>query len=224
MKKTIVTIADTHALHKDVEIPDGDILLCGGDFTNVGKLKDVESFNEFIGQFSHEHKVTIAGNHDFCFEKMRQRSKDLLTNCTYLHDSEIEIDGIKIYGSPWQPEFFDWAFNLKRGKELEEKWAKIPDDVDILITHGPPMGILDCTLRDRTHVGCQDLLNRINEIKPKVHIFGHIHEGYGTYENDSTLFINASVCTLQYNPVNKPIVFIYDTEDGTVKLQDQFNG
>ena len=123
MKKTIVTIADTHALHKDVEIPDGDILLCGGDFTNVGKLKDVESFNEFIGQFSHEHKVTIAGNHDFCFEKMRQRSKDLLTNCTYLHDSEIEIDGIKIYGSPWQPEFFDWAFNLKRGKELEEKWA-----------------------------------------------------------------------------------------------------
>ena len=124
-----------------------------------------------------------------------------------MNDSGITIDGIKIWGSPIQPEFFNWAFNRKRGAEIDKHWQLIPDDTDILVTHGPPFGYLDETAR-MERVGCVDLLKRIDEIKPKVHVFGHIHEGYGTAINDrDTLFINASVLDEHYRLVNEPICF-----------------
>jgi Icc-related predicted phosphoesterase len=224
MKKIIVTIADTHDQVIKYPIPAGDILVCAGDITGRGDASDIVRFNNLVGELPHEHKILISGNHDFCFENNRENSEKMVSNFTYLQDSKVEIDGIKFYGSPWQPWFYDWAFNLQRGKELADKWAMIPDDTDILITHGPPMGFGDYTLMDRKNVGCEELLAKIEEIKPKVHVFGHIHEGYGTYENDSTLFVNASICTLRYDAINKPIVFVYDTEDGSVKLQDKFDG
>jgi len=106
----------------------------------------------------------------------------LLKNATcYLENSGVEIDGVKFWGSPWQPEFFNWAFNLPRGRRLAEIWALIPDDTEVLITHTPPYGILD-RVDSGEHVGCEDLRRALQRVKPKVHVFGHIHEDRGVVE------------------------------------------
>ena len=201
----IVAISDTHIKHRDLEIPEGDILIHAGDFSRKGKFEDLIEFNSWLGELPHQHKVVIAGNHDFCFQEQPAESLKLLTNGIYLQDQFIELLGLKIYGSPWQPWFFDWAFNLKRGHELKTKWKLIPEDTDILVTHGPPMGILDKTNSGK-QVGCEELLSRVFEIKPRYHIFGHIHEGYGVIKKESTTFINASSCDLAYHAENPPIV------------------
>lgn len=189
-------MSDTHDRlhHYKHPIPDGDIFIHAGDFTMSGKQESVIRFNEFLGQLPHKYKLVIAGNHETTFDP-RVRGKrfpseeinntteemsDLLTNCIYLEDSGVEIMGIKFYGSPWTPEFScNWGFNAVRGAEIRSKWDKIPKKVDVLITHGPPLGHLDQTQRGE-HVGCEDLLNVVTEIKPQFHIFGHIHEG--TYQ------------------------------------------
>lgn len=166
-------------------------------------------FNDFLGTLPHKHKIIIAGNHDFCFEKDSAEARACLTNCTYLEDEEVTVEGIKIYGSPWQPWFFNWAFNLKRGLELRKKWDLIPSDTDILVTHGPPFGYLDKTLRGE-EVGCVDLREVVEEIRPKYHIFGHIHEAVGQDSNKHTQFINASICNLRNEPVNSPVIIDYE--------------
>jgi len=201
----IIAISDTHGLHKSLTIPDGDILIHAGDLCNHGTLEEVIDFNDFLGTLPHPHKIVIAGNHDFCFEKDRKACEEILTNCIYLEDQEVTIDGIRFYGSPWQPWFYDWAFNLERGSEIRAKWDLIPDGIDVLITHGPPYGIGDLTFR-KDHAGCQDLLEVVERIKPGLHIFGHIHEGYRITSNGKTTFINASSCDHLYQPVNPPLV------------------
>mgnify|MGYP006291605781 CR=1 FL=1 len=202
----LIVISDTHGQHRSLEIPDGDVLIHAGDLTRHGTLGDVREFNNFLGTLPHPHKIVIAGNHDFCFEKDRKACEEILTNCIYLQDQEVVIDGVKFYGSPWQPWFYDWAFNLQRGPEIRAKWELIPEDTDVLITHGPPHGIEDMTAQGE-HAGCQDLLEVIEEIKPKMHIFGHIHEGYGVTVNRETTFINASSADQLYRLLNPPIVF-----------------
>ena len=133
--------------------------------------------------------------------------KKELTDCIYLEDNSTSIFGLKFYGTPWQPEFHNWAFNLKRGRSLLDKWDLIPDDTDILITHTPPVGYGDlCAIGVRA--GCVDLLNTVQKrVRPKYHVYGHIHEGYGVRSDGKTVFVNASTCDLTYFPVNKPIVF-----------------
>jgi Icc-related predicted phosphoesterase len=138
------------------------------------------------------------------------------SDITYLEDSSFTIETpefsrpIKFYGSPWQPWFYDWAFNLPRlGTELQEKWNRIPEDTDVLITHTPPNGYGDLVnnwKQPNTHVGCECLISRVGEINPLVNIFGHIHEGYGVQYGGKTLFVNAAICTAGYEPTNKPIV------------------
>jgi hypothetical protein len=129
----------------------------------------------------------------------------------YLFDSEVIIDGVKFYGSPWQPEFYDWAFNLPRGEKLAEKWAKIPGNTDILITHGPAHGMLDWTPSGQ-RVGCEDLFHRIMEVQPKIHVCGHIHCAYGQKNFNGVEFLNASVLNERYEYENKPIVVDFDVE------------
>lgn len=202
----LVIISDTHGLHESLEIPDGDVLIHAGDLTRHGSLENVQEFNEFLGTLPHPHKIVIAGNHDLCFERYREACEELLTNCIYLQDQEVILDGVKFYGSPWQPWFYDWAFNLERGPEIRAKWELIPEDTDMLITHGPPYGIGDLTTRGEK-TGCQDLLEVVEKIKPTAHIFGHIHEGYGITSNKTTTFINASVCDQLYRLANQPIIF-----------------
>ena len=201
-----VCLSDTHCLHGQFKIPDGDVLLHAGDFTMIGKEDKITDFSNFLGSLPHEYKVVIAGNHDLLFEKNPTQAQALLKNCIYLEDSFVEIEGIKIYGSPWQPWFFDWAFNLQRGEEIKAKWDLIPADTDVLVTHGGPWGHGD-VVEGKGSQGCEDLLNRIRNLKIKYHIFGHIHEGYGITKEGMTTCINASNVDVKYAPINIPIVF-----------------
>lgn len=207
----IVAISDTHTLHDNVQVPDGDVLIHTGDFTNTGKMEEIIRFISWFSYHPHKHKIIVLGNHEKGFEKNWGVSKSLIpTEIHLLHDSEVVIDGVKFYGSPWQPEFCNWAFNLPRnGNELEAKWEAIPDNTDVLLTHGPPHGILDMVRYpySTSVLGCEKLRKRVDNMPNlKAHIFGHIHDGYGTTKIGNTQFVNASICTEGYAPVNDPIV------------------
>jgi len=207
----IVCLSDTHNCNEKIVVPDGDILIHAGDATIRGTEMEVEQFLRWYSALPHKHKIFVAGNHDWLYETNNRFARLLTANfkITYLQDSFTEIEGLKIYGSPWQPRFFDWAFNLMRGAELAEKWKLIPSDADILITHGPPFGILDEVPRKYwiENTGCEELRKKVEEIRPKAHIFGHIHCGYGQTEQFGVKFINASNCDESYNPTQPPIVF-----------------
>ncbi|MEO8648077.1 MAG: metallophosphatase domain-containing protein [Acidobacteriota bacterium] len=210
----IVCLSDTHNRHRQIEVPPGEILIHSGDATTNGTLDEVKAFAGWFGRLPHKHKIFVAGNHDWLFQRDPDAASKLLGGgITYLQDSVAEIDGLKFYGSPWQPRFYDWAFNLFRGKELAEKWNLIPDDTEILITHGPPYGILDeveTPHGSASHEGCQDLFERIKVLvdggQLKLHVFGHIHGGYGTSEAFGVRFVNASNCDEGYRVTNSPVV------------------
>jgi predicted phosphohydrolase len=202
----VICLSDTHSRHDEIDVPPGDILIHAGDFTIAGAIEEIAAFNRWLGTLPHVHKVIIAGNHDLIFQDSPALARSLITNATYLEDSHTVCEGLKIYGSPWQPWFMDWAFNLPRGRALEEKWELIPPDTDILVTHGPPFGILDDVPRSE-HVGCEALLDAVQWVKPLLHVFGHIHYSYGVAEQWGIRFCNASVCDEAYRPVNEPLVF-----------------
>lgn len=191
-------------------MPEGDVLVHSGDLTYRGTVTEISNELFKLARLSEKFRYTllISGNHDWLGEYnpslMAQLCKD--NGITYLDDSGICIDGVNFYGSPYQPEFCEWAFNLPRGEKLKQKWALIPDDTHVLITHGPPAGILDKTPYGEA-VGCEDLYRRTKELTNlKLHVFGHIHDGYGQLILGETTFVNASTCTEQYKPTNKPIV------------------
>jgi Icc-related predicted phosphoesterase len=188
---TIVAISDTHGRHRDVEVPEGDILIHAGDFTSSGSLRDIEEFDDWLAGLHHETKIVVAGNCDRCCEHSPEKAGERLTHAHYLQDESVEVDGLHIWGSPWQPKFLNMAFNLPRGEALAKKWAQMPDDLDILVTHGPPAGILDRTSKGE-EVGDRELLTRVTEVRPNLHLFGHVHESSGVEERDTTRFVNAA--------------------------------
>lgn len=206
----IICISDTHNLQDALNksMPEGDILIHAGDFTSRGKLAETIEVYGWLANLDYKHIIVIPGNHDFLCQRNDKEARRIMANdkIHYLIDEEIVIDGIKFWGSPWTPFFFDWAFNIEPGKEPEQ-WEKIPNDVDVLITHGPPYEILDTSSYKNEHCGCKALAYKIKQIKPRFHIFGHVHEGYGVKQIDETTYINASTCNSKYHPVNKPIVF-----------------
>ncbi len=201
----IVAFSDTHMRHRDLSLPDGDVLIFAGDMCGGGRLNEIEDFNDYLSGLPHLHKIVIAGNHDWPFERQPQAARQLLSAAIYLQDSAVEIDGLKIHGSPWQPAFNDWAFNLPRGEALRQKWALIPDDCDILVTHGPPLQMLD-RVRNGTEVGCEMLKETVERIRPKLHIFGHIHEDHGICRKDGIIYANASILDHYYQLCNSPLV------------------
>ncbi|KAF0688454.1 Aste57867_19919 [Aphanomyces stellatus] len=237
----VVFISDTHSLHGEMPpIPDGDILVHGGDFTDTGDRDEVAAFNSFLGTLPHRYKVVIGGNHECTFDAPYYKThwaryghpmpydsdmvRASLTNALYLEDALVSVEGYRLYGcvspplhvclwahmtssSPWQPEFCNWAFNLPRGSPaLQAKWTAIPTDVDILLTHTPPFGRGD--LVGVTHVGDVHLLDQVQRrIKPAFHLFGHVHEGYGSSCDGTTIFINGSNCTDEYKAINPIVVF-----------------
>ncbi|KAG6612275.1 Calcineurin-like phosphoesterase [Phytophthora cinnamomi] len=221
----VVCVSDTHGLHDDaLQVPDGDVFVHAGDFTDTGERSEVLAFNEFLGRLPHRYKVVIAGNHESSFDRQfyprywhqyghRQQYdpeevRALLTNALYLEDQAVLIEGYLFYGTPWQPEFCNWAFNLPRGDALLKQWRHIPTDTDVLITHTPPMGHGD--LVGYQNVGCADLLREVEDrVRPKLHVFGHVHEGYGrsASPDGAITYFNASACTHNYDPVNAPFVF-----------------
>jgi Icc-related predicted phosphoesterase len=214
MNKTFCFISDTHCKHKqvDIDLTGVDFLICTGDFTSVGKEHEVHNFNKWIGSLGmdKEHIIVVCGNHDFWFERnTRNRIDQVCTNFTYLQEEAYECEGVKFYGAPHQPEFYNWAFNVPRGEPLRKIWAKIPDDTDVLLTHGPPWSILDRN-REGTCCGCEELQLRVEELDLKIHAFGHIHESHGVIEKDGTIYVNGSILDRNYNVAFKPTVFDID--------------
>ncbi len=204
----IICFADTHRCVEGLDMPKADVVICAGDCCNSGSLEDVIAFNGWFSRLPCKHKILVAGNHDVCFEREPSLARSLLSkNIIYLQDEGVELDGVKFYGSPWQLPFMDWAFNLPED-DLRRKFERIPDGVDILITHSPPFGILDSTPAKRD-LGSRSLLERVYKVKPRYHIFGHIHHGYGKYMDKARniTFINASLLNEAYDFVNQPVMF-----------------
>jgi len=260
----IACISDTHGQHRQVFIPQCDILLHGGDFTQTGEHRLVKDVDKYFDQLllgkdtrkrgkenapplslqSHNEQaedsidsplqfssyngsvgeiIAIAGNHDLTFDPETYANswkifhpingpldatitKGLLTHCTYLQDESYVSNGVKFWGSPWSPEFgYGWAFNQTR-HEIHHKWDLIPSDTDVLITHGPPIGRGDL-VHNGQRAGCVNLLQQVQtRIKPRIHLFGHIHEDYGVSSDGTTLFVNGSSCSLMYSPDNPCII------------------
>ena len=188
-------------------MPDGDILIHAGDITNHGSIRALANFNAWLGELPHKHKLVIAGNHDFCFKNNRTAAEKTLSNAIYLQDAGFNLNNVQFWGSPWTPEFSNWAF-MANEDQLQHTWQKIPDDTNVLITHGPPSKMMSFVERDGgVDAGSWSLHQRILELKLlRVHVFGHIHEGYGSKGVGDLTFINASSCDEHYRLVNPPIV------------------
>lgn len=204
----IVCMSDTHLRH-NFSVPNGDVLIHAGDGTGSGNLKEVRQWLAWVASFPHTHKIVVAGNHDFFFERDPELIPSLIPpGVIYLQDSGLEIEGVKFWGSPWQPEFHDWAFNLPRGEALADRWALISSDTKVLITHGPPHGILDKLPGSQgSHVGCEDLLACVADLSHlRLHVFGHIHDAYGQVIKGGTQFVNACICNEDYLACRAPIV------------------
>ncbi len=203
-----VAISDTHCRHRSLRLPAGDVLLHAGDISSRSSRPEIEDFLDWFGAQPFVAKVFIAGNHDFFFEREKEALiRSLLpSGVHYLKEEEVFIRGIKIWGSPYTPWFYRWAFNKRRGEALARHWDRIPADTDILLTHGPVYGILDSLVNDQ-HAGDRDLLRRVLAVKPRAHVCGHIHEAYGMVKRHGIRFVNACILNEGYEFSNKPIVF-----------------
>lgn len=207
----IISLSCTHSRYKSVSTPKADVLVHCGDWdcTHSDSLK---RFADWLDEQPATHKIVVAGNHDKFAECHDEMTRDILKDhCHYLRDSGVEIEGVKFWGSPWTPLFGNWSFMLPRGYEMKKIWDNIPEGIDVLITHGPPMGILDqvnyANGVPKCNVGCLELLNAVKRIKPKVHMFGHIHENHGTEQHDETLFVNCALVDDYNYLIKEPIVF-----------------
>lgn len=232
----IVAISDTHSMHQAIkafqacdsqldeekEALGGDLIIHSGDALGRGTLEDLNAFISWYSELDFRYLVYVPGNHDLICETSESLVKQICKehNVTYLNDSEVTIEGIRIYGMASQPYFFNWAFNRARNQSeaslykvrlMKEFTDMIPEGIDILVTHGPAYGILDETTAGSS-VGCQDTLEALRRVKPDLHIFGHIHNGYGQQHHDGLSSYNASICDERYNPINQPFVIEYEKE------------
>jgi len=203
----IVTISDTHGLHRDLKLDGGDVLIHAGDCTRGGNTSDTMDFFDWFSIQMFRHKILVPGNHDFIFEHPVKAAKirGHFPDVHVLMDSGVNIEGCNFWGSPWSLPFYDWAF-MKTERELEVVWDLIPDNTNFLITHGPALNILD-QVDNGDHVGSSTLLKKINQLKYlNFHVTGHIHEAYGEMERKGVLHFNSSVLNSRYQLINKPHV------------------
>lgn len=207
----LVLISDTHGKHDAVSVPDGDVLVHAGDMTMVGGKNEYRSFATWFAALPHRHKILIAGNHDFNIGYFKVECLPYVENIHYLENESVTIRGIKFYGSPITPRFGQWAFMLPRdSEEIRDCWSQIPEDTDVLITHGPPYGILDQSIPHYSeNVGCENLAERVLKLPNlKMHFFGHIHGSYGINVRDSACFGNGAMLDESYNFTGrKPLEF-----------------
>ncbi len=198
----IVAVADTHTFEADLgEVPTGDVFVHAGDLLRGGELHELEAVAAWIRALPHEHKIVIAGNHDFCFAHHPEEARAMLgPGVVYLEDAEHVIDGTRFWGSPWQPEFHDWAFNLPRGPALAAKWSLIPAGIDVLVTHGPPAGVGDRGPMGAARLGCADLREAVRRVRPALHVFGHIHQDGGAFDEDGLVYANVTTWECERMP------------------------
>lgn len=240
----IVYLSDTHNMHSNIDVPEGDILIHGGDFSNYGYQHEVEAFMKWWMSQKHSYKILIAGNHDITFDNrtfgtnLQMRPfwlNYLLSQYTrfeslnfYLEHSSCNIWGINFFGSPYCPktrpgQSSRWGFSEER-EDLGKFWVDIPNNTDVLITHSPPYGKLDWCMSSLNNgrIGCERLRYHVNRVKPKLHLFGHIHEDYGMVHNKDTMFINGSIFTHTGGDLNMPQVIDIDEVTKEVKYVHSF--
>ena len=207
----VAIFSDTHTSHWKIKIPDADILIFAGDMTHCRTDREVVDFNDFLRSLPHKHKIVVAGNHDHRLTDDPEKAQSLLSEARYLQDEAVLIEGITIYGAPWNPLFNDHAcdaFSLPRGQVLKRKWDMIPQHIDILVTHTPPSGILDRS--GPVSHGCTDLAAAVATLKPKYHIFGHIHNRHGAVKHGETWYINGNVQG-KNGALRSPLLLDYDS-------------
>jgi Icc-related predicted phosphoesterase len=246
----ITAISDTHGIHYGIgKLPGGDILIHAGDFSMIGAQSQVYSFVDWFSKQEYKYKVFIAGNHDLCFESEQlQKKKEyyfyghpdvysqplntkpiwlesllmrLPPNVFYLENQSTIIDGVHIWGSPVSPKFgWEWAFNKSRGYDINQIWQGIPNEVNIVVTHTPMHFYLDRVIHSCQYVGCSDLYYRLRDVKPLLHICGHIHEGYGYRETEWGHTINASIQNDlgDSSGYNHPITFDCDFSNNSIEF------
>lgn len=202
----ICAVSDLHGFLP--KIPKCDVLVIAGDICPLDSHRDVlgqsywlrDVFTEWLNSIDAKHKNIVWGNHDWVADKSPHLISDL--PCNILQDSGIAIDGVNFWGSPWQLRFHNWAFNLDE-PDLAKKYERIPDNINVLITHGPPLGYGDKTSMSE-NVGSRSLTKTIINKKINLTVTGHIHPAYGKYEiNNEFTVLNASCVNEKYKPTNK---------------------
>ncbi|MDT0675086.1 metallophosphatase domain-containing protein [Autumnicola musiva] len=199
----VTCISDTHNKHDELSLPEADLLIHAGDFTEAGTKKESLEFLNWFSSQPHKNKILIAGNHDFYFEKHKDIYNIIPENIHYLKDSGIEINGLYFWGSPVTPGQLGWAFNRERGREIKKHWDKIPVNTNVLITHTPPYKIMD-VLDNGEHIGCEELRKKINDLHLKMHVYGHLHDSYGSVKAAECLYVNASCLDQKHRNINIP--------------------
>lgn len=207
----LVCISDTHGDHEMLDLPSGDVLIHAGDLTAHGEKQETVRFMRWLGEQSFAYKLCIAGNHDRFMESEPASSSQLALDngVVLLNDSGFQVEGLQFWGSPITPKFLDWSFMRDPGESIESHWRMIPESTDVLITHGPPFGILDRIHRDSGEIectGCPSLLERVQHITPRVHIFGHIHEGNGVFREGNISYYNVSSMNEHYRMAHDAVV------------------
>lgn len=212
MSLSLTFISDTHTRHRQITdlLPGGDVIFHTGDISNRGFETETRNFLEWYSNLPYSRKIFIAGNHDLGFEDEPERFTQIVQeyDVEYLQDSSVNIEEFRVYGTPWQPRFHNWAFNVDRNSdELDQIWSKIPENTDILLTHGPAWGYLDKILGSEVSLGCELLRKHVTErVFPLIHACGHIHTGHGIYTNERITFINGSTLNEKYDVSYNPIV------------------
>jgi Icc-related predicted phosphoesterase len=208
-----------HSRHFEIDMFPADLLVIAGDLTRFGTVTEIIALDQWLGRIRHMYDeiIVIAGNHDLAFQKedQNQNGRNFITNAIYLENDFFEWQSYKIWGSPYSPTYgVGWAFNADRGSDIKKYWDLIPEDTNILITHGPPYGFLDKTevyFGGMDSVGCEVLADKIKSLKNlKAHIFGHIHDGYGVEEKDGVFYVNASSAQHGYSLIREPLVIELD--------------
>jgi Icc-related predicted phosphoesterase len=198
----LVLLSDTHQLHREVDVPDGDVFIHAGDFTMFSEsMQAVVDLNDWLGELPHRYKIVVPGNHEL-FLEADPSERSMLDNAIVLIDEGIVVEGLRIWGSPVTP-LYGGAFGLSFARDRKRLYARIPRDIDVLITHGPPFGILDTAPVSGLHEGCRELLRAVTRVRPKLHVFGHIHTAYGVFRTEHTTFVNAARLGL-HDAADKP--------------------
>lgn len=210
----IVHLSDTHGYHEDIEIPECDVLIHSGDWSGYGTLEDAQKFMAWFSRQPAKYRVFIAGNHD----KAAQHSTSMFRaelakyeNIFYLQDEAIDLNGkLIIYGTPWTPTFGRWSFMLDReSNRMRHMLERIPNDIDVLVCHGPLFGVLDKTDAGDL-AGNEEMNDYVEKIKPRLFLCGHIHEAYGEAQFKDTKCYNGAVLDERYQIKNKPHVILIE--------------
>lgn len=211
----IYAISDTHNRYKDLVVPQCDILISCGDYSFQGTKSETFNFHKWLDQQDARYIISIMGNHELGVEADFVTSKFIAEGACpgvrFIEEGLIEIEGLKIWCSAFTPAFCDWAYNVYSTEDLKKHWNRIPEGVDIVATHGPPYGMLDVVFSPPSyeeHAGCRELWDAIMRVKPKAHIFGHLHYSYGQKEFNGIKFYNVANCNDAYKIARQPTEII----------------